>query len=90
MNAVINLIRGTVAIVALVILTGAVIMNPIFTGWVGGYLYHQKVQNEGVEAAYERHYKTLCAEYRDASFLDRWTNIRIAGNGWCKDYLHRL
>lgn len=90
MNAVTNMIRGTAALGALAILTGAVVLNPLVTGWMGGYVANAKFQEQGVEEAHERYYPTLCAEYRDASFIERWTNIRIAGNGWCKDYMHRL
>lgn len=90
MNAAINLIRGTVALGALVILTGAVVLNPLVTGWIGGYAYHAKFQERGVEEAHERYFRTLCTDYYKASYLERWTSPFLFDMGWCSDYKHRL
>ncbi|MGH0214435.1 hypothetical protein NKY66_11025 [Sinorhizobium meliloti] len=90
MVAVLNATRAVVALVALTILVGATAMNPIFTGWLGGYVWNEHFQSQGLQEAHERYFPTLCREYRDASFIERWTNSRIASNGWCEDYLHRL
>ncbi|WP_429819128.1 hypothetical protein [Ensifer sp. B1-9] len=90
MNAVGNLIRGTAALGALAILTGAVVLNPLVTGWMGGYVANAKFQEQGVEEAHERYFRTLCTDYYNASYLERWTSPRHFGNGWCADYKHRL
>lgn len=90
MNAVIDIFRAAVALAALTILVGATVMNPIFTGWIGGYLTHQKIQSQGVEESREATYKVLCTAYFNASFFERWTNSIHFGNGWCEDYKHRL
>lgn len=90
MKATFNLVRGIVALVALSILIGTVVLNPLLTGWIGGYAANEKMQSVGVKAAQEAAYRTLCPEYLNASYFERWTNPRIFGNGWCEEYKDRL
>lgn len=90
MTAAVTLTRGIVALVAFVILAGTIVLNPLVTGWVGGFLTHKQIQSAGVTEAREATYKVLCTAYFNASFLERWTNSRHFGNGWCEDYKHRL
>lgn len=90
MTAVVDIIRGMIALVALTILIGTVALNPFVTGWVGGFVHNRHFQSAGVEEAHERYFRTICTDYYNSSFLDRWFSARHWGNGWCSDYKDRL
>lgn len=90
MTAATNLIRGTIALIALVVLIGTIALNPFVTGWFGGYFANEKFQAQGVEQAHEKYFRTLCPDYFNASFIDRWTSPHFFDMGWCEDYKDRL
>lgn len=90
MIAAVNLIRGTVAFVALAILTGAIILNPFVSSWIGGYVSNAKFQRQCVAEARAQHFRSLCTDYYNASYFDRWTSPRLSDMGWCAEYKHRL
>ncbi|RVH69231.1 hypothetical protein CN198_14325 [Sinorhizobium meliloti] len=90
MVAVINTIRAVVALAALTVLVGALALNPIFTGWLGGYLWNEQLQSQGLQEAHERYFRTLCPAYFEASLVERWTSPFYFDMVWCEDYKHRL
>lgn len=90
MTAAITLTRGIVALVALLILIGSVTLNPFVTGWIGGYLWNKDFQSRGLEEAQEKYFRTLCPDYLNASFIERWTSPTYFDLGWCNDYKDRL
>jgi len=85
-----NLIRGTVAIIALIILIGATALNPIVTGWIGGYVSNEHTLEKGRDEAREANFRVICTDYFNSSLLERWTSTRHMQNGWCEDYKDRL
>lgn len=90
MEAIATLIRGSVALVAFAILAGTIVLNPLVTGWVGGFVTHKQIQSQGLIEAREDTYKVICGDYFNSSIFERWTSVRHFGNGWCDDYKHRL
>ncbi|NEI24115.1 hypothetical protein GUK30_32735 [Rhizobium leguminosarum] len=90
MTTAVNMVRGTIALVALTVLIGTLALNPFVTGWVGGFVYNRHVQNVGLDEAHERYFRTICADYYNASFFERWTSTSHWSSGWCSDYKDRL
>lgn len=85
-----SVIRGIVGLFSMALLAGMVLLNPLFTGWVGGFVTAENMRSEGLNEVREKYFVVICTNYFEADFLERWFSVQSWENTWCEDYKHRL
>lgn len=85
-----GLARGVLYLGALAIFVGMILINPLFTGWVGGLVTSESMRSDGQSEVEEKYFRVICPRYFEASTFERWTTPDLYNSGWCENYKDRL
>ncbi|MGB8293128.1 hypothetical protein ELI48_02240 [Rhizobium ruizarguesonis] len=87
---IVSIVRGAIGLAGTVVLLGCMIYNPITQSVLAGMKFELEFRQDEVKAIQAKNFRLLCDQYKDASFISKWTKTAYLDLHWCDEYLDRM